>query len=325
MLVVQGRIIEVIRKKTERRQVDRTRILNDKWVEMNFNKSFCKELEKKFHCWVMVTIEKEEEIVLSMEEDQGETIKYIHKYRDEETNEIKYCLAKVKTGGRLKSNKAYSIFKTREIDINWIYELCKDQGSVGWFYGLESIDKMNSTVALPIASMRNSMNVEDIPNREMYAPSIQFIQDAGTCGLSSFSSAFYEYFNKNIASEWMKKTNGYMMAMAAVQGNQSKRSSVMNYLKELVMKIKGNTYTVTNIKRKMSWTDLKTARYFKTIVICLLRGSDGSQDHIVSISYYWIFDSNLDFALPFNKKVWIGVVVLSRMVLLVKAVGKWPV
>jgi hypothetical protein len=110
----------------------------------------------------------------------------------------------------------------------------------------------------------------------MYAPSIQFIQDAGTCGLSSFSSDFYEYFNKYIASEWMKKTNGYMMAMAAVKGNQSKRCSVMNYLKELVMKIKGNTYTVTNIKRKVSWTDLKTARYLKTIVICLLRGSDGS-------------------------------------------------
>ena len=140
-----------------------------------------------------------------MEEDQGETIKYIHKYRDEETNKIKYCLAKVKTGGRLKSNKAYSIFKTREIDINWIYELCKDQGSVGWFYELKSIYKMNSTVELPIDSMRKSMNVEDIPHREMYAPSIQFIQDAGTCGLSSFSSAFYEYFNKYITSEWMKK------------------------------------------------------------------------------------------------------------------------
>lgn len=49
-----------------------------------------------------------------------------------------------------------------------------------------------------------------------------------------------------------------MIDMAAVQGNGSKRSLVMNYLKELVMKIKGNTYTVTNIKGKVSWTDLKT-------------------------------------------------------------------
>ena len=133
------------------------------------------------------------------------------------------------------------------------------------------------------------MNVEDIPNRELYAPSIQFIQGAGTCVLSSFSSAFYEYFNKSIASEWMKKINGYIMAMAAVKGNQSKKSSVMNYLKELVMKIKGNTYTVTNIKEKLSWTELKTARYFKSIVICLFKGSDGSRDHIVSISNAWIF------------------------------------
>ena len=53
--------------------------------------------------------------------------------------------------------------------------------------------------------MRKSINVEDIPNIELNAPSIQFIQGAGTCGLLSFSSAFYEYFNKYIASEWMKK------------------------------------------------------------------------------------------------------------------------
>ena len=85
---------------------------------MYFNKSICKELKKKFRCWVTVTKEKTEEIVLRMEEDQGEIIKYIYKYRDEETNEIKYCLLKVKTGGSMKSNKAYSIFKPRKIDIN---------------------------------------------------------------------------------------------------------------------------------------------------------------------------------------------------------------
>ena len=200
MLVVQGRIIEVKREKTERRQVESTRILNYKWVEMHFNKSFCKKLKKKFHRWVTVTKEKAEEIVLRMEEDQGEMIKYIHKYRDEETDEIKYCLAKVKTGGRLKSNKAYSIFKTREIDINWIYELCKDQRSVGWFYDLKSIDKMNSTLELPIASMIKSMNNEDISKREMYAPSIQFIQDTGTFGSSSFSRLFYYFFNRYIVN-----------------------------------------------------------------------------------------------------------------------------
>ena len=201
-----------------------------------------------------------------------------------------------------------------------MYELCKDQGCVGWFYELESFDKINSTLELPVASMRKSMNVEDIPKREMYAPSIQLIQDADTCGVFSFSSAFYEYFHKYIASEWMKKTNGYMMDMAAVKGNRSKRSSVMNYLKEHVMKIKGNTYTVTNIKEKVSWTELKTARYLKTIIICLLRRSNRSQDHIVPISNDWIVDFNFNFALPLNEETLIGVMVLSRIVLLMLVV-----
>ena len=87
-------------------------------------------------------------------------------------------------------------------------------------------------------------------------------------GYHQFPVIFYECFNKSIASAWMKKRNEYIIYMAAVKGNLSKKSSVMNYLKELVIKIKGNTYKVTNIKEKLSWTDLKTARHFKSIVIC---------------------------------------------------------
>ena len=77
MLNVKRRIIDKRRKKgdTGRRQVDRKKILNDKWVDRHFNKSFCKELEKKFHHWVTVTKEKAAEIGLRMEEDQGEVIK----------------------------------------------------------------------------------------------------------------------------------------------------------------------------------------------------------------------------------------------------------
>ena len=44
-----------------------------------------------------------------MEKDQGEVNKYIHKFRDEVTNETINCLAKFKKGGKQKSNKAYTI------------------------------------------------------------------------------------------------------------------------------------------------------------------------------------------------------------------------
>ena len=74
----------------------------------------------------------------------------------------------------------------------------------------------------------------------------------------------------------------------------------MNNLKTPVIKIKGNAYRVTNIK--VPWAELKKTTYFKAIVICLLRGSDRSRIHIISISHSWIFDSNLDFAFPLNKE-----------------------
>ena len=51
-------------------------------------------------------MEKADEIVLRIEEDQGEVITYIHKYRDQMTNEMKFCVAKVKTGERQRSNMA---------------------------------------------------------------------------------------------------------------------------------------------------------------------------------------------------------------------------
>ena len=84
---------------------------------------------------------------------------------------------------------AYNIFIKKEVDIDWIYELCKDQESLEWYNKLVFITKKNSTLELPIASMRKVMDVNDIPKRLEGAPSIQFILGEITCGLSSFSSA----------------------------------------------------------------------------------------------------------------------------------------
>ena len=58
--------------------------------------------------------------------------------------------------------------------------------------------------------MRKGTDIKDIPKSSEGDPSIQLILGAGTCGLSSFSSAFYQYFNKSIATEWMKNTNGFL-------------------------------------------------------------------------------------------------------------------
>ena len=65
-----------------------TRVLNDVWVEMHFNKPFCIKLDTKFHRWFTVSKEKADAIKVKMEEDQGKSIQFIHKYRDAITNEI---------------------------------------------------------------------------------------------------------------------------------------------------------------------------------------------------------------------------------------------
>ena len=103
---------------------------------MHFKKAFCDKMEKKCNFWFAIKQGIADNIKVKMEEDQGEVIKFIHKYRDEVTNEIKYCVAKATTGGIQKSRSLHIIFKQKEIDIDCFYELCKDQGSLEWYNDL---------------------------------------------------------------------------------------------------------------------------------------------------------------------------------------------
>ena len=84
---------------------------------MHFKKTFCDKMDKKCNCWFTLKQETADNIKSKMEEDQGEVIRFIHKYRDEVTNEIKFCVAKANTGGKQKSKSSHSIFKQKEIDI----------------------------------------------------------------------------------------------------------------------------------------------------------------------------------------------------------------
>ena len=63
----------------------------------------------------------------------------------------------------------------QEVDRNQeVHELCKDQGSLGWYNDLVFKFKLNSTLPLPISSMKKITDVNDIPKRLEGAPSIQF-------------------------------------------------------------------------------------------------------------------------------------------------------
>ena len=74
----------------------------------------------------------------------------------------------------------------------------------------------------------------------------------------------------------MNNMTYYKTAMSQPVYTRSKKSPMMNYLKELVNELIGNTYTVRGIKKEVLWADLNKPTYYKVIVICLLRGSDDS-------------------------------------------------
>ena len=53
----------------------------------------------------------------------------------------------------------------------------------------------------------------------------------------------------------------------------------------------------------IQWTDLRyDSKYYQSIMICLIKGTNVFHDNLISIVRGWIFDSNLSFAIPLDKK-----------------------
>ena len=61
-------------------------------------------------------------------------------------------------------------------------------------------------------------------------------------------------------------------------------------------------YYVQRITKIMSWKDIYNSNEcFHSIMICIIKDSSFSRDHMISIANGWIFDSNLPYALPLNE------------------------
>ena len=66
--------------------------------------------------------------------------------------------------------------------------------------------------------------------------------------------------------------------------------------------------TVQDCNKHSYFTILKVSQYDilksgkNQLVVALLKGSDGKEDHCVTVFDNWVFDSNFDWALPFSKE-----------------------
>ena len=78
-----------------------------------------------------------------------------------------------------------------------------------FLYDLTSPYNGDETFPVPLASLGLKNVIEIIPLRLDEAPAMQFLQFTGMCGLSSFCSAFYHYFDTAIARKWMESSDDF--------------------------------------------------------------------------------------------------------------------
>ena len=71
---------------------------------------------------------------------------------------------------------------------------------------------------------------------------------------------------------------------------------------QLVRHVKGGIYSAYRQKNMIEWTYLKNeSKYYQSIIICLIKGTNGTHYNVIGIVRGWIFDSNLSFATPLDK------------------------
>ena len=88
----------------------------------------------------------------------------------------------------------------------------------------------DETFPVHLASLGLKNVIEVIPVRLDEAPTMQFIQLKGMCGLLSFCGAFYIFFDSVIGRKWIESSDGFSKVTSEGTSKQSKMSFEIKYL-----------------------------------------------------------------------------------------------
>jgi hypothetical protein len=227
-------------------------------------------------------------------------VTHIHKYLCETTRAYKYCNAIPNKEGNKNSGKdGYIKFFFDEITEEWLYHnyvqlnKCQD-----WYNRITDKSRGNVTFEVPAASCNHS---EKIPPRIAKCPIVLYPQkNEGTCGISALSSAFAFTFEEEMAVEIFKYKEMYLKVLSNPV-KKTKKSSAMIFLMQIMEKKPFSKSFECKRLNNVQLNELKNKNeYFYSVILCFLRSTKMSRDHIIAFSQGWIFDSNLDYAIDFS-------------------------
>ena len=143
-------------------------------------------------------------------------------------------------------------------------------------------------VDLPPGDSRKHSN-ESIPASDLPTPAVHYCQREGerTCLICSFASAVHYTGNAQLASEI------YQSCMKVID-----RADTMDRFLTKIARLHQSLASEHIVDA--NWDLLSTKD--DDLVLAQIIGDDGKEDHVVTITRGWIFESNMDHALPLCKE-----------------------
>lgn len=293
-------------------------VLQENWIIKILGETFFEDLKKSPN--KMITLKQEEKNKL--QEDvvnrDGFCVNAIHKYRDENTSEPKFCIA-TEVVGNDGTKTAYKIHKDKQLSVMWMNEQnLLDQSFSQFFNRVKNHNNITGTWDVPVGSsaklvVKNQKDPFDIksnenqttrtPKRTHDAYSIEYEQlDYDTCGICALSSALHSLVDENFGKHLISFKEKYLEAHQNQKYNM--KNQEMTMLVHECNQVRG--FYKVDLKRfkkqEYTWEQLKNDKEYWYIVVCLLNDTAMSKDHIVVISHGMIFDSRFKYTFPLSKE-----------------------
>ena len=284
------------------------RFVNEEWIDRVLGMNF--RLRLIGNCGSMFQLSKKQKKQLSkhMQALAKVEVTHVHKYLCKTTLQQKFCNAipnkqRVTRISRSNRSQTYEFIYKDQIPTEWLYDNtvrlnnCKD-----WFDNVMDTKVCNVTFELPVSSVSAA---EEKPIQDTKAPIMTYPQhQLGTCGISALSSAFSYLFDANLAGVIHVQSKDYLRVLSQPVEGKSRKSVAMKFLIQVFFDTKplNKMYTVKRIPPPfISISQMKQKNeFYNSIILCLLKTSTMSRDHIVAIARGWIFDPNLMYAIDLN-------------------------
>jgi len=180
------------------------------------------------------------------------------------------------------------VLQSHQKSLFTLNRVCWKKFSLGFLEQVKKLGEKGKTNFIKVPPVMDKLH-KSMPTTLEDAPIMKFRQKEGerTCLTYSFASALDHAGARQNASEVCLMSKKIM----------EKHNTISYFIDMLKKHTKPLNFKILKVN---DWNIIKNEE--NNLIVVLLRGSDGKEDHCVTILGKWIFDSNLKNAIPLTKE-----------------------